>query len=120
MRIYQAARDISRKYDAILSDPFVAMSFYDNKGTLIDHNEAMNNLLHGIDSSLFKEIFRPEEHKDLRVTRHLYYPEYGIDKYVECHIQPLYKSGSGYLNSNRLVNPVVVNTSITFSCKPLI
>ena len=47
MRIYQAARDISRKYDAILSDPFVAMSFYDNKGTLINHNEAMNNLLHG-------------------------------------------------------------------------
>ena len=92
MRIYQAARDISRKYDAILSDPFVAMSFYDNKGTLIDHNEAMNNLLHGIDSSLFKEIFKPEEHKDLRVTRHLYYPEYGIDKYVECHIQPLYNA----------------------------
>ena len=92
MRIYQAARDISRKYDAILSDPFVAMSFYDNKGTLIDHNEAMNNLLHGIDSSLFKEIFKPEEHKDLSVTRHLYYPEYGIDKYVECHIQPLYNA----------------------------
>ena len=92
MRIYQAARDISCKYDAILSDPFVAMSFYDNKGTLIDHNEAMNNLLHGIDSSLFKEIFKPEEHKDLRVTRHLYYPEYGIDKYVECHIQPLYNA----------------------------
>ena len=92
MRIYQAARDISCKYDAILSDPFVAMSFYDNKGILIDHNEAMNNLLHGIDSSLFKEIFKPEEHKDLRVTRHLYYPEYGIDKYVECHIQPLYNA----------------------------
>ena len=52
----------------------------------------MNNLLHGIDSSLFKEIFKPEEHKDLRVTRHLYYPEYGIDKYVECHIQPLYNA----------------------------
>jgi hypothetical protein len=92
VKIYQAARDISRKYEAILSDPFVAMSFYDNKGTLIDHNEAMNNLLHGIDTSLFKEIFKPEEHKDLRVTRHLYYPEYGIDKYVECHIQPLYNA----------------------------
>ena len=92
MRIYQAARDISRKYDAILSDPFVAMSFYDNKGSLINHNEAMNNLLHGIDSSLFKEIFKPQEHKDLSVTRHLYYPEYGIDKYVECHIQPLYNA----------------------------
>lgn len=92
VKIYQAARDISCKYDAILSDPFVAMSFYDSKGTLIDHNDAMKNLLHGIDTSLFKEIFKPEEHKDLRVTRHLYYPEYGIDKYVECHIQPLYNA----------------------------
>jgi ABC-type amino acid transport substrate-binding protein len=92
VKIYQAARDISHRYEAILSDPFVAMSFYDNKGALIDHNEAMNNLLHGIDSSLFKEIFKPEEHKDLSVTRHLYYPEYGIDKYVECHIQPLYNA----------------------------
>ena len=26
----------------------------------------------------------------MRITRHLYYPEYGIDKYVECHVQPLY------------------------------
>ena len=92
VKIYQAARDISRKYDAILSDPFVAMSFYDSKGTLIDHNDAMKKLLHGIDTSLFKEIFKPEEHKDLRITRHLYYPEYGIDKYVECHIQPLYNA----------------------------
>ena len=31
-----------------------------------------------------------EERKDMRITRHLYYPEYGIDKYVECHVQPLY------------------------------
>ena len=92
VKIYQAARDISHKYDAILSDPFVAMSFYDSKGALIDHNDAMKNLLHGIDTSLFKEIFKPEEHKDLRVTRHLYYPEYSIDKYVECHIQPLYNA----------------------------
>ena len=68
------------------------MSFYDNKGTLIDHNDAMKNLLYGINDSLFKEIFKPQERKDQRFTRHLYYPEFGIDKYVECHIQPLYNA----------------------------
>ena len=98
MEAYHAARDIVHKYDAILSDPFVAMSFYDNKGTLIDHNEAMKKLLNGIDDSLFKEIFKPEERKDMRITRHLYYPEYGIDKYVECHVQPLYGAGGKIAN----------------------
>lgn len=92
VEVYRAARDIVHKYEAILSDPFVPMSFYDNKGTLIDHNDAMKNLLYGINDSLFKEIFKPQERKDQRFTRHLYYPEFGIDKYVECHIQPLYNA----------------------------
>lgn len=96
--IYQATRDIVHKYEAILSDPFVPMSFYDSKGVLIDHNDAMKNMLHGIDSSLFKEISKPEDHHDMRVTRHLFYPEYGIDKYVECHIQPLYNARGEVIN----------------------
>ena len=90
MDAYHAARDIIHKYDAILSDPFVAMSFYDSKGILIDHNEAMKKMLSGIDNSFFKEIFKPDERKEVRMIRHLYYPEYGIDKFVECHVQPLY------------------------------
>ena len=90
MEAYHAARNIAHKYEAILSDPYIAMSFYDSKGVLIDHNEAMKKMLSGIDNSLFKEIFRPDERKEVRVVRHLYYPEYGIDKFVECHVQPLY------------------------------
>ena len=66
------------------------MSFYDSKGVLIDHNEAMKKMLSGIDNSLFKEIFKPNERQEVRMVRHLYYPEYGIDKFVECHVQPLY------------------------------
>ena len=92
MQIYEATRDIEHRYEAILNDPFIAMSFYDSRGILIDHNEAMKNLLHGIDSSLFKEISRPQDREDMRVTRHLYYPEYGIDKYIECHIKALYNA----------------------------
>ena len=90
VEIYQATRNIVHKYETILNHPFVPMSFYDSKGVLIDHNDAMKAMLHGIDESLFKEISKPEEHQNMRVTRHLYYPEYGIDKYVECHIQALY------------------------------
>lgn len=89
---YHAARDIVHKYEAILSDPFVPMSFYDSDGVLIEHNEAMKDLFGGVEDGLFKEIFKPRDRKDQRFTRHLYYPEYGIDKYVECHIQPLYNA----------------------------
>ena len=68
------------------------LTSYDSKGNLIDHNDAMNRLLSGIDSSMFKEVFKPEERTDTHFTRHLFYPEYGIDKYVKCHIQPLYNA----------------------------
>jgi ABC-type amino acid transport substrate-binding protein len=98
MEAYHAARNIVHKYEAILSDPFIAMSFYDSKGILIDHNEAMKKMLSGIDNSLFKEIFKPDERKEVRMVRHLYYPEYGIDKFVECHVQPLYGAKGKIVN----------------------
>ena len=70
IEIYHAARDIEHRYNAILSDPFVAMSFYNNEGVLIEHNEAMKNLLAsgGIKASLLREV----------------------DAQAHCHIQPLY------------------------------
>lgn len=70
IEIYQAARDIEHRYNAILSDPFVAMSFYNNEGVLIERNEAMKNLLAsgGIKASLLREV----------------------DAQAHCHIQPLY------------------------------
>ena len=105
MEAYHAARDIVHRYDAILSDPFVAMSFYDSKGVLIDHNEAMKKLLYGIDDSLFKEIIKPEDNKEMRVVRHLYYPELDIDRYVECHILPLYNA------KGKIANYLVTTTS---------
>jgi PAS domain-containing protein len=109
VEVLKAARDIEHKYDVILSDPFVAMSLYDSNGILIDHNEAMNQLLCGIDDSLFKEIFRPIERKDTHFTRHLFYPEYGIDRYVDCHIQPLYDATgkiANYLVTTKLQTKV--------------
>lgn len=42
----QAAHDLVHKYEAILSNPFLAISFYDNNGKLIVQNEAMKRLGH--------------------------------------------------------------------------
>ena len=40
----QAAHDLIHKYDAVLCNPYVAISFYDNNGHLIVENEAMKQL----------------------------------------------------------------------------
>ena len=40
----QAAYDLNRKYDAILCNPFVAISFYDHNGHFIIENDAMRQL----------------------------------------------------------------------------
>jgi hypothetical protein len=40
----QAAHDLMHKYNAILCNPFVAISFYDNNGHLIIENQAMKEL----------------------------------------------------------------------------
>lgn len=40
----QAAHDLIHKYDAILCNPFVAISFYDHNGRFIIENEAMRQL----------------------------------------------------------------------------
>lgn len=42
----QAAHDLVHKYEALLSNPFLAISFYDNNGKLVAQNEAMKRLGH--------------------------------------------------------------------------
>ena len=39
-----AARDLGHCYRVLLSNPFVAMAFYDKKGSVIDQNDAMRQL----------------------------------------------------------------------------
>jgi hypothetical protein len=50
----QAAHDLIHKYEAILSNPFVAISFYDHNGHLITKNDAMR-LLDGKDISSYRQ-----------------------------------------------------------------
>ena len=40
----QAAHDLIHKYNAILCNPFVAISFYDHNGQFIIENDAMRQL----------------------------------------------------------------------------
>lgn len=64
------------------------MSFYDNKGILIEHNEAMKNLLGGFNAKLLKDL----------------------DTHAHCHIQPLY-SAKGEI-ANYLVTASTLKKSI--------
>jgi hypothetical protein len=50
----QAAHDLSHKYEAILCNPFVAISFYDRNGRLITKNDAMR-LLGDKDVSFYRQ-----------------------------------------------------------------
>ena len=50
----QAAHDLIHKYEAILSNPFVAISFYDHNGRLITKNDTMR-LLDGKDVSSYRQ-----------------------------------------------------------------
>ena len=104
----KAGRELVRKYEQLSNIPFIAMSFYDNNGWLIDLNDNMK-LLCGMsddnpetkrfwetvcmfDIPLFRNVYSPTDRDDLLVCQHMEYPEMGIDRYIEFHILPLFNS----------------------------
>ena len=104
----RAARDLVRKYDLLSNIPFIAMSFYDHGGWLIDLNDNMK-VLCGIsednpdsrrfwenvcmfDVPLFRNAYSPEDREDILFCQHMEYPELGLDRYIECQIQPLFNA----------------------------
>jgi len=100
----RAAQELERKYECLVNMPFVAVSFYDKGGKFISANDTMQELC-GMDKSpdvkrfwektsmfdvaLFRGIYNANEHNDLLFCQHMLYPELGLDRYIECHIQPL-------------------------------
>ena len=105
---YKSARQLVRKYDRLSNMPFVAMSFYDKDGWLIDTNDMMKQLCGMTDDSpetkrfwetlcmfdvpLFRGVCSPDDHHDLLFCQHMEYPEFGINNYIECHIRPLFNA----------------------------
>lgn len=102
----KAERELVRKYERLSNIPFVAMSFYDKDGWLIDLNDNMKELCNMSDDNpetkrfwetvcmfdvpLFRKIYSPEDHNDLLVCQHMDYPEMGINRYIEFYILPLF------------------------------
>ena len=104
----KAERELVKKYEQLSNIPFIAMSFYDKDGWLIDLNDNMR-LLCGMtdehpenkrfwetvcmfDVPLFRNIYSPDNRNDMLVCQHMDYPEMGIDRYIEFYILPLFNS----------------------------
>ena len=110
----KAARDLIHKYEALSNVPYVAMSFYDSKGFLIDLNDSMKQLcgisddnpeskrfwetVNMFDVTLFRGVYSKEERDDMLFCQHMYYPEFGLDQYIECHIRPLFNMEGNIAN----------------------
>ena len=109
----QAARDLIHKYDVLSNIPFVAMSFYDKDGYLIALNDSMRELcemkgdktsqrywesISMFDIPLFHGIYTKEMRDDIFFCQHMEYPEFGIDKYIEANVQPLFNADGEIAN----------------------
>ena len=110
----KAARDLVHKYQVLSNIPFVAMSFYDKEGFLIDLNDRMKDLL-GIsddnpdskrfwetvsmfDAPPFKGVFTAEERNDMLFCQHMEYEALDLNEYIECHILPLFNADGEIVN----------------------
>lgn len=110
----KAARDLVKRYERLANMPFIAMSFYDHGGWLIDLNDAMKKIC-GIsddnpeskrfwetmcmfDVPLFRSAYSPENRDDLFMCQHMNYPEFGIDKYIEVGVRPLFNAEGDIAN----------------------
>ena len=99
-------RELAMRYVKMFDSTLVAMSFYDRNGRLIDLNQNMRKLCEFdtlgeqyfretslFDNAFFKNDFDPDSHEDFHVCQHMYYPDMGIDKYIEVRVLPTYDNG---------------------------
>ncbi len=96
------SEDLANKYRKVFQTNLIAMSFYDQKGKLIDINEKMKDIC-GFDkmgAEFFMEVPLFENptikndyhigcHEQFHFCQHMYYPEIDLDKYVELRIAPI-------------------------------
>ena len=110
----KAERELVKKYEQLSNIPFIAMSFYDKDGWLIDLNDNMRQLCGMTDDNpenkrfwetvcmfdvpLFRNIYSPDSRNDMLVCQHMDYPEMGIDRYIEFYILPLFNSDGEICN----------------------
>ena len=109
----KAARDLVHKYQALSNVPFVAISFYDKNGFLSETNDGMKTLcgmnddrdvqrfwetVNMFDVPIFRGVYSQGTREDMLFCQHMEYPDYKIDKYIECNIQPLFNAEGNIVN----------------------
>lgn len=109
----KAARDLVHKYQALSNVPFVAISFYDKDGFLSEVNDGMKALCYMDDNGdaqrfwetvnmfdvpIFRSIYLQGSREDMLFCQHMEYPDFHIDKYIECNIQPLFNAEGDIVN----------------------
>lgn len=90
-------------YRKVFDTNMMAMSFYDGKGRLLDLNQKMRTLFNNneeciqyfFEHSLFddpytKVMVRGDNPEPFHACGHIQYPQFGLDKYVESRIVPLF------------------------------
>ena len=121
----RAARNLVHKYQVLTNLPFVAMSFYDNKGYLYSINDTMKELcaidrddeaqhfwenVSMFDIPLLQGMISPNSKDGVSFCQHFEYPDFGLNKYIDVSIQPLFNA------DGRLVNYFCTTFDVTREC----
>ena len=96
-------QEMGNKYARMFETNLIAMSFYDKEGFLIDVNEKMRQLCEFDEKSeaFFRQtcmfdfpmlhgVYESGSREPLHICSHMYYPEVGLDKYIEIRIRPIF------------------------------
>ncbi len=97
----QHEQELANRYAKLFDTNLVAMSFYDKDGKLLDLNENMKILCEVneenieyffsvslMDMSLVKGLIVPGSFDVIHACQRMYYPEIGIDKFIEFRVRP--------------------------------
>jgi signal transduction histidine kinase/PAS domain-containing protein len=108
-----AERNLVHKYQVLTNLPFVAMSFYDKDGYLYSINDTMKELcaidrdseaqhfwenVSMYDIPLMQGMISPNSKDGVSFCQHFEYPEFGLNKYIDVSIQPLFNAEGDLIN----------------------
>ncbi len=93
-----------KRFEQIFNKALVAISFYDQDGNFIDMNQKMRELVgisaddkdcfflraHLSEFEFIRGDFDLKGRDSLHACQHLYYPAFGVDKYIEFRMMPVY------------------------------
>lgn len=96
--------EMGTKHQQMFETNLVPMSFYTKEGKLIDVNKRMRELCgfsnpgveeyfrntNMMDAPTIKGQFEPDGRENFHVCHHMYFPEVGVDNYIEFKISPAF------------------------------